>query len=426
MHIKQSVINWGLIFIVFALAIYLVSDILFPFVFAGVIAYFLHPIADKVEASGFSRSVSTIIAIAGFGVILAAIIFFIGPVFIDQFKKFSVKFPQIFSELEFRKGSYGHKLITKYAPDLDGKIQDFAYKFAVQIIQFIAISVQSIVTSSKAIFNFISIVIISPIVSFYLLRDWDLMVKKIDDLLPRTNLGIIRGELRKIDDTVSAYIRGQVTVCIIMAVVYSTTLSLIGLDYALAIGVMTGILTFIPYVGMSLGFILALMVSYFQFQDFDMTISVIAAFILGNLLEGYIITPKFVGEKVNLHPVWIIFALLAGGSIMGFTGVLIAIPSAAIIGVLVRSSISRYRKSSLYLGYPIMALEKPRINRGAERGGSYSERQSHSNDYDSSYDSSNNINNRNPDVFKFENDRFRDSSSSDNSKPRRGRPPKKI
>ncbi len=422
MHIKQSVFNWGIIFAVFALAIYVVSDVLFPFVFAGVIAYFLHPIADKVEASGFSRSVSTVIAIAGFGLVLAGIIFFIGPVFIDQFKKFSVKFPQIFSELEFRKGSYGHKLVAKYAPDLDGKIQDFAYKFTVQIIQFIATSVQAIVTSSKAVFNFISIIIISPIVSFYLLRDWDLMVKKIDDLLPRSNLGIIRGELRKIDDTVSAYIRGQVTVCVIMAIVYSVTLSLIGLDYAIAIGIMTGILTFIPYVGMSIGFILALMVSYFQFQDFDMTISVIAAFILGNLLEGYIITPKFVGEKVNLHPVWIIFALLAGGSVMGFTGVLIAIPSAAIIGVLVRSAISRYRKSSLYLGYPIMALEKPRVYRGNDKNYN-NDRQA---EYNSDKTSRGDNYHQNPDVFGFENDKNHSVSDAEFSKPRRGRPPKKI
>ncbi len=423
MQFRQSLIIWSLIFLVLGGFVYLVSSVLFPFVFAAVLAYFLDPITDKVEKTGFSRTISTIIVISGFSLVLLGLLFFMGPIFVDQFKKLSVHFPQIMNEFDLKSDTKLHRWVNKVAPNLDQKIQDFAYTFTVQIIQFLATSIQSIITSGTAVFNLISLIVISPVVAFYLLRDWDVMVKKIDDLLPRANLGIIRHEFSKIDDTVSAYIRGQVSVCIIMGVFYSVNLSLIGLDYAIAIGVMTGLLSFIPYVGMTIGMCIALLVAFFQFANMDGMLFTLVVFILGNLIEGNFITPKLVGDKVNLHPVWIIFALLAGGAIMGFTGIMLAIPLAAIMGVLVRSLISKYRKSSLYLGYSIMALEKP-----ASSNTNPNTTKRNSAPYDANTNRGSDM--RNADVFGFDNlsPRLQEGGNySDDAspKPRRGRPPKK-
>lgn len=414
MQIRQSVISWGLIFAVLGVFTYLVSDILFPFVFAGIVAYFLDPVTDKIEEAGLSRSHSTMIVIGVFALIFGLTIFFLGPIFVEQFRNLSVKFPQIMSEFQFKEGTKINTLVTKYAPGFERKIQDFAYNFSIQIVQFIATAIQKVITSGAAIFNFLSLLVVSPIVAFYLLRDWDLVVKKIDDLLPRNNMVVIRNEFRKIDRTVSAYIRGQVTVCLIMGIFYSVNLSLIKLDYAIAIGILSGLLTFIPYIGMMIGLGIALLIAFFQFHSMDGALFVLFIFGLGNLIENNFITPKLVGDEVNLHPVWIIFGLLAGGALMGFTGVMLAIPLTAIAGVLIRSMISNYRKSTLYLGYPIMALEKPNHNRHHV---TREEAEKNSRRDDSSSHQSGDV--KNADVFGFEN-------AGNSPARKRGRPPKKV
>ncbi len=414
MQIKQSVVSWSIIFIVLGVFIYLVSNVLFPFVFAAVVAYFLDPITDKIEEAGVSRNNSTLIVIGSFGVIFGLTAFFLGPIFVEQFKNLAAKIPQIFNEFEFKQGTKISTLVSKYAPGFEQKVQDFSYKFSVQIVQFIAISLQNLVTSGAAIFNFLSLIIISPVVAFYLLRDWDLMVKKIDDLLPRNKLLVIRNEFSKIDGTVSAYIRGQVTVCIIMGIFYAVNLSFIKLEYAVAIGIMAGVLTFIPYIGMAVSLILALLIALLQFTSMDGILFVLFIFGLGNLIEGNFITPKLVGDKVNLHPVWIIFGLLAGGSLMGLTGIMIAIPLTAIVGVLVRSALTRYKNSTLYLGYPIMALESPNHNRHHVRR-EETESQNRAAEKQKVHPEAP----KNADVFGFEN-------SHNNSPRKRGRPPKKV
>lgn len=359
MQIKPSTLIWILFFVILLGFLYLVNDILMPFVFGAVVAYFLDPVVDKIEETGLSRTISTIGILIIFAALLGSVIFFIGPIFVEQFKSLAANIPVILSEVEEKQGTKVVGWLDNYAPDLQEKIKDFFYKFSVQIVQGTTMILRSIVTSGGAVINFLSLLIISPIIAFYLLRDYDLIVKKIDNLLPRNNLSNIRNEFFKIDETVSSYIRGQVAVCLVMAVFYASSLSIINLNYGIAIGIITGILTFIPYAGMAIGMIIGLTVSYFQFGIDDGLLFTLVVFVVGNFLEGSFITPGLVGNKVRLHPAWIIFALLAGGSLMGFTGVLIAIPVAAVIGVLVRTSLDKYKRSALYLGYPVMKLEKP-------------------------------------------------------------------
>lgn len=357
MQIKQSTIIWTLIFLIFCFFVYLVNDILTPFVFAAIVAYFLSPVTDRLENSGVSRTNATLLALSVFGVVFFGVLFILGPIFVHQFTKLSVNLPEYFSEMETEHSGKLKELLAQYAPDLENKIKDFGYTFSVQIVQKTGDVLRGIITSASAVVNFIALILISPVVAFYLVRDWDVIVKKADDLIPRHKLVSIRHEFSKIDGIISAYIRGQFNVCLIMAAFYSVNLSLVGLDYGVAIGVLTGLLTFIPYVGMTIGMIIGLLVAYFQFGFADGLVLTLLVFIFGNVIEGNFVTPKLVGEKVQLHPTWIIFALLTGGTLLGFTGVLIAIPCAAVIGVLVRTLISNYKKSALYLGYPLVSIK---------------------------------------------------------------------
>ena len=350
MQIKQSTISWAIIFGVAFLLIYLVGGILAPFIFGAIVAYFLDPMADRVEDLGTSRTVATLVVLGTFSAVLVAVVMVFGPLFFDQIGNLMAKIPVYIAQLEQQHGENVKELLHKFVPDIEDQAKDFAFKFSNDLLKLSGALVTGIFTSGAAIFGFLSLVLISPIIAFYMLRDWDILVKKIDDLLPRNNLSAIRKNFVKIDKIISAYIRGQVTVCMIMSVFYSVNLTLVGLNYGFAIGFVTGVLTFIPYIGMAVGAVTGIIVAYIQFGMNDGLLLVGLVFVFGNVIEGNFITPKLVGDSVELHPAWIIFALLAGGTLLGFTGVLIAIPAAAVIGVLTRSSVDVYKHSPLYLG----------------------------------------------------------------------------
>jgi predicted PurR-regulated permease PerM len=201
-----------------------------------------------------------------------------------------------------------------------------------------------------ALFQLISLVVITPLVSFYLLRDWDRIVERIDAYLPRGSAPAIHDQFGKIDRTLAGFIRGQATVCLILGAFYAVGLSLVGLEFGLLIGLGTGLISFIPYFGMMVGLAVGISVALAQFSGLGSVALVAAVFAVGQVAEGNFLTPKLVGDRVGLHPVWVIFALLAGGTLFGFTGILLAVPAAAVIGVLVRFTLESYRDSRLYEG----------------------------------------------------------------------------
>jgi len=205
-------------------------------------------------------------------------------------------------------------------------------------------------SGSLAFFNVLSLLVITPVVAFYLLRDWDLIVARIDSWLPRGSATVIREQFHNIDQTLAAFVRGQATVCLVLSMFYGIGLSMIGLKSGLLVGIGAGFISFIPYVGASIGLSIGLAIALFQFPDLLPIMLVVGVFITGQTAESYVLTPQLVGDRVGLHPVWIIFALLAGGALFGFTGVLIALPVAAVIGVLVRFSVDQYLASPLYTG----------------------------------------------------------------------------
>ena len=193
-----------------------------------------------------------------------------------------------------------------------------------------------------ALFKLASLLIITPVVSFYLLRDWDRIIAHMNSLLPPGHASTIRGLTAEIDDTIAGFVRGQANVCLILGFYYGIALSLAGLESGLLVGFGAGLISFIPYVGASVGLVVGVAIAIAQFSDWLPVFLVAVIFIVGQVAESYVLTPKLVGDRVGLHPVWIIFALLAGGALFDFTGVLLAVPAAAVIGVLARFGQARY------------------------------------------------------------------------------------
>jgi predicted PurR-regulated permease PerM len=205
-----------------------------------------------------------------------------------------------------------------------------------------------VLQSGIAILNLLSLILITPIVAFYLLRDWDKVVRRLDTYLPRRHAQTIREQLAIIDDTLAGFVRGQINVCLILGTFYAVGLSLAGLKFGILIGLATGLLVIFPYVGLMVGMGAGLTLAFFQFDTLQPVFTVLGVFVIGQMMEGYFFTPKLVGEKVGLHPVWVIFGMLAGAALFGFVGILLAVPATAVIGVLIRFAMQQYLHSQYY------------------------------------------------------------------------------
>ena len=238
--------------------------------------------------------------------------------------------------------------MTHFSPDLKAQLHDSAGKYAGDAAGFIGDGLKRVLNGGLAVFDILSLLIITPIVAFYMLRDWPVMVRHIDEQIPRRYYDIIRKELSNIDNTLSGFLRGQSLVCLALGIYYAVGLSLAGLQYGLSIGVLAGMLSFAPYLGTGFAWLGSLILATVQFDDMTHIGIIIGILILGNLLESYVLAPRLIGQRVGLHPVWLLFALLAGAQLLGFLGLLIAVPVAAVIGVLIRFGLRQYRSSAIY------------------------------------------------------------------------------
>jgi len=225
---------------------------------------------------------------------------------------------------------------------LDGKVVP-ALEFGKNILG-------NVIGSGMAVLGFISFMALMPIVAFYLLIDWARLGQKIDGLMPKKGAGKIKGSLGEIDPSLSGFIRGQLSVCFLLGLFYAIALSVMGLEYGFLVGVMAGVLSLIPYIGSLFGLVASVGLAFYQFGGWEYPAIALAIFIIGQLVEGNYLTPKLVGESVGLHPLWVIFALMAGGMLLGFLGMMIAVPVAAVIAVLVRFGIGEYKDSAYYKG----------------------------------------------------------------------------
>lgn len=343
---------WLLAFLVFGLLVFLFQEILTPFIAGMAVAYFVDPIADRLEEWGLSRTLATTVLTIAFFILTLGALALLLPVLTAQILGFAGRVPLYFDHartaiepliMEFFDG-----VTREDIKEMGGNLATFAQ----QGFNVVGKLIQHVINGGTALIDVMSILVLTPLVTFYMLRDWDVMVAQVNDWLPRHRAEVIREQLRLVDETLAGFVRGQASVCFILGTFYAVALSFLGLEFGLLVGLGAGLISFIPYFGSILGFGVSIAIALVQFSGDWMQIAMVAGvFVFGQAVEGNYLTPKLVGERVGLHPVWVIFALMAGGAVAGFTGVMLAVPIAAVIGVLVRFGLSQYLQSSLYLGY---------------------------------------------------------------------------
>ncbi len=344
--LSRRLIFWLLVIVFFFGFITLVNNILLPFVLGILIAYFLDPVADKLEAWGWSRGLATATIITSFFALLVVLILALAPTLAKQISGLLADIPTYINRLQ----AIIHEQVGRLPLPLT---LDDTFDAKNLLGNFVGEGkgiAKGILQSGMLILNLASLLVITPVVAFYLLRDWDILVAKVDELLPRQYADTIRTQISKVDETLAGFIRGQFNVMLILGVFYAIALLFAGLKYAVIIGLLCGFLIIIPYIGAAIGGLLATGIAFVQFDDWQSVAVVACIFVAGQTLEGYALTPKLVGDRVGLHPVWIIFGMLAGASLFGFVGILIAVPVTAIIGVLVRFMIEQYEESDFYEG----------------------------------------------------------------------------
>ena len=341
---------WLAVLVIAISLIVFVSGVLLPFVAGMAVAYFLDPLGDKLESWGLSRTLSTVIIIASFFIAVIALLILIFPLIQGQIIGFAQKVPSMIESFEAWLAPLKETLSERIPSEKLQELSDISKSYGTTIVKWLGSLLGGIWKGGLALFNVLSLILITPVVSFYLLRDWDKIVAKVDSWLPRDYAPAIRSVVKDIDITIAGFVRGQGTVCLFLAVFYGVGLTIVGLDFGLVVGITTGLISFIPYFGMLVGMATALAIAIVQFGEVVPVVLVLIVFGAGQIIESMFLTPKLVGEKVGLQAVWVIFALMVGGATIGFTGVLLAVPVAATIGVLVRFFLAQYLASPLYSG----------------------------------------------------------------------------
>lgn len=340
---------WIVIFFAIFYALYLLRSVLMPFVAGILLAYLLDPIVEKLQKWKMSRLTATLMVCLLAIIIILPALAFLGNMIENQITLLIKTTPRYLTLIMEKLRPTLVGLADRFPELQQNNIEEMVKANIGNSLKFVGRVLKALVSNSFALINLLSLILIMPVVTFYMLRDWGTFVKKFEELLPQKSKKSIMETLQEINTIISGFIRGQISVCIILGLFYSIGLKLVGLDLGLLVGFIAGIISFIPYVGSITGFILGIILAFAQYGDISHVLYVIAVFMCGQFLEGNFLTPKLVGESVGLHPVWVMFALLAGGVILGFLGLMLAVPVAAIIGVLVRHGINRYKQSSLYL-----------------------------------------------------------------------------
>jgi len=357
---RKKVLLWSFFFIIIGFFLYTISGILLPFIAGILVAYLLNPLTTRIEHLKIPRSFVTLLLILMFFIAIGSALFFAIPLLKKELLILAERLPD-----------YGERIYQTLFPLLQKishyvEIKDIAHLkstakgYLGDMLSWGLKLVAGLLTNSLALANLLSLVILTPVVAFYLLRDWPHIIEALNHLLPRDHAKTIRHQASLINQTLAGYIRGQATVCLILATLYSIGFLSVGLDFAITIGFITGCLAFIPYFGFLIGATAAFGVAFAQFESWSTIGMVGSVLLVGQLLEGNVLTPKLVGDRIGLHPVWIIFSLLAGGVLFGFWGLLIAMPVAATLGVIVRFVVDQYLKSPYYKVFPSLITRSKR------------------------------------------------------------------
>lgn len=351
MSTQKQLWIWVGLFGLVVTMLWVFRGILLPFLAGMALAYLLDPVADLLEKWKFSRFWATSVVMSIVILVFIAAILLVMPLIVQQGVGLAQRLPGYVSQLQEFANQFTPQLYEWLGQE---RIVQFENGLAELLDNGLVIAgnvTGQIMQSGLTLINALALLIVTPVVTFYLLLDWDGMISKIDELLPRSHRDEIREVMRNIDRAMAGVIRGQGSVVLILALFYGIGLSLAQLNYGLAIGVTAGLLSFVPYIGFMVGFVLSAGVAIVQFWPDGVGIGIVVAiFLVGQFLEGNILYPKLVGSTIGVHPVWLMFALFAVGTIFGFVGLLLAVPMVAIIGVLVRFALKKYLQGPLYLG----------------------------------------------------------------------------
>jgi predicted PurR-regulated permease PerM len=324
-----------------------------PFVTAAGVAYFLDPAVTRLARHGLRRSAGAALLLGAVLLFVVVFILLLYPLIASQASILVTNLPSYIKTAQADFGHIVNDLQSRLGPGvMSQKLKDLASNQAGAIISFVGSAASNIIGSGFAVVNILTLLVITPIVAFYFLRDWPGIVRHVDTWLPRPYEGVIRAQAVEVNRILAAWIRGQAICCLILAVIYATGLTIVGLDLGLIVGLTAGLLSFIPYVGTVLGAASAVLLVLSQSPGWDGVLSVLAVFAFGQALNDYFIQPRFLGDRVGLPAVWVIFCLFAGGAAFGFLGIMLAVPVTATLGVLARFWLRRYLHSPLYLDAP--------------------------------------------------------------------------
>lgn len=349
--VERHIAFWLAALVVLIAALWLLSPVMLPFVAGIVLAYLLNPVARRMERLGIHRAVAGLLIIMLVIATLIVLVLLLAPILANQFAAFIDRVPGYVTRLQSLIAEPGHawlaKLLGDRLPDAGDSVGELVKQGAIWLGTF----VRSLWSGGKALVSIFSLIVVTPVVAFYLLCDWDRMIAAIDNWVPTRQRETIRSLAREIDTAIAGFVRGQTGICLILGAYYAIALMLVGLNFGLLIGFVAGIISFVPYVGSLTGIVVAVCVALAQFwPEWSPLVVVLGIFFVGQFFEGYVLAPKLVGERVGLHPVWLMFALFAFGYLFGFVGLLVAVPLAAAIGVLIRYALRQYLASPIYQG----------------------------------------------------------------------------
>lgn len=334
-------------------ALFVFSPILLPFVAGAAFAYLLDPAVGALVRRGVNRTAATAVILAVVTIVLIAVVLLIVPLLVDQTIGLARGLPGFVARLQELATPLFDSDWARFLGLDPAGIRETLAGFTDRGVEIAGTLLLSLWAGGRAVVDIVFLLTVTPFVAFYLLRDWGTIVAWVDGLLPRDEAGEFRLLAGRIDGKIAAFVRGQFLSGLILGIFYASGLVAVGLNYGLLIGLLSGVLSFIPYLGFAVGFILSILIAIAQFwPDWIWIAAVIAVFMVGQVLEGYVLQPFLIGRSVGMHPVWVLFALFAFGYLFGFLGLLVAIPAAAAVGVVADYALERYRASAIYTGGP--------------------------------------------------------------------------
>ncbi len=353
MSVSRPITFWITMLAAVIAAVVLLREILLPFVAGMVLAYLIDPLASRLERLGMNRLVATLAIVAGFVIGMIGVILLAVPVIVRELAYFFENLPVYMRQLQSLATDPNRPWLSKILGEGLAQAEKSVGELTSLAADWAAAFLRSAWSGGRALISVISLVVVTPIVACYLIYDWNRMIAVIDNWVPPAHRDTVRALARQIDETIGGFARGQGAICLILGVFYATALTLVGLKHGILIGLAAGLISFVPYLGSLTGLVVSTCVAMAQFwPNWSLILLVPLIFVAGQSLADYALAPYFVGRRVHLNPVWLLFALFAFGYLFGFVGLLIAVPLAAAIGVLVRFALARYYASPLYASSP--------------------------------------------------------------------------